>query len=247
MIRLATLVLAMSACRTLEPERTPVPRGPPVDAACLERARAGTLLSSVPPALGRFTVATKAPQTITLHRPGRALTTQEGETLWALLGDTDRLDALTSGSSALFSVFKCPGIADGGCLTFSIHLCRSSLESIAGQLERAAAKAGAAEGELFVTLTVHEATGPACKDGPRCRPTPHYSTQDAVFRPTRFRVPVEKWSSGACRDDGDCEGGGNTCHAWHERGFAELLLYVEHSQPTFCGCVERRCTWFTQE
>ncbi len=32
-----------------------------------------------------------------------------------------------------------------------------------------------------------------------------------------------------------------------ESGGAELAIAIEHSQPTFCGCVAKQCTWFTQE
>lgn len=237
-----------TACATTKPAPEPTaPAEAPVDQACLERARAGTLLTSLPATMGRFEIATQLPRTITLHRPGRAVTQAEGERLWELLGGDERLRELTIGSSALFSVYKCPGIADGGCFTFSVHLCAGSLESITEQLERAAAKAQTADGELFVTLTVHEADGPRCKDGPRCQPTPHYSTKDAVYRPDAERAPLEKWSAGACRDDGDCEGPGNTCSAWYRRGSPEVLLFVSCQEPTFCGCVEQRCTWFTQD
>jgi hypothetical protein len=247
-LALALLALLSAACATTKPAPAkPARPEPPVDQACLDRARAGALLSSMPPTVGRFEIGTTPPRTITLHRRGRPVTQAEGEQLWQHLGAQEPLSELTTGHSALYSIDKCPGVADGGCLGFSVHLCSGSLESIAGQLERAAAKVGADDAELFVTLTVHEADGPRCKDGPRCVPTPHYSTKDAVYLPTGLRVPVEKWSAGACRDDGDCEGGGNTCAAWHRRGFPELLLYVQHDAPTFCGCVEQRCTWFTQE
>ncbi|MBL8923872.1 MAG: hypothetical protein JNJ54_33765 [Myxococcaceae bacterium] len=241
-------LLLVAACRTTAPAPAELaPAEPAVNQACLDRARAGTLLNALPPAFRRFEIATAPPRTIILHRAGRPMTRSEGVELWRLLGDEAPLVELTMGNSGLFSGHKCPGVADGACLAFSVNLCAGSLESIAVQLELAAAKVGAGDAELHVTITVNEADGPFCKDGPRCVPTPHYSTKDAVYRPTRFRVRVEKWSLGACRDDGDCEGPGNSCHAWYRRGGVDLLVYVQHDAPTFCGCVNRRCTWFTQE
>lgn len=239
------LLLCVTGCRTVAPATASPRTEPTIDSACLERARNGTMLSSLPHRVGSFELATKNDTTFTLHRAGRSFTDVEGQALWEQIGAASPLRGLSMGNSALFSVFKCPGIADGGCLTFSIHLCQTSLETIVAQLEAAAKHAP--DAELFVTLTAHEANGPGCKDGPRCVPTPHYSTKDEPYRSTRLRVPIERWSSGACRDDGDCEGGGNVCQSWYLRGNAELAIAIEHTQPTFCGCVAKQCTWFTQE
>lgn len=241
----AVLLILLSGCQTVAPAASSRSAEPAVDATCVDRARNGTLLSSLPTKVGVFQLAAKNETTFTLHRAGRPFTDDEGKTLWEHIGAASPLRGLSMGSSALFSVFKCPGIADGGCLTFSLHLCQTSLETIAAQLE--AATKHAPDAELFVTLTAHEAGGPACKDGPRCVPTAHYSTKGEPYRSTRLRVPIEKWSGGACRDDGDCEGGGNVCQSWYLRGGAELAIAIEHSQPTFCGCVAKQCTWFTQE
>lgn len=246
-MRISALIL-VAACRTVAPApESPGSVAPPVDAACLERGRAGTLITSMPGNVGAFTLARLKPDTISLHRTGFPLTTDEGTRLWSLLGGTRALKALSSGNSALSSAFKCPGIADASCLTFSVWLCQTSLNEIVEQLGVATAEAGAPDGELFVTLTLHEATGPACKEGPRCIPTQHYSVPDGSYRSTRGRTALEGWSGGDCRDDGDCEGGGNSCHVWYQRGGPELAILNQMSQPTFCGCVERRCSWFTQD
>lgn len=239
------LLLALAGCQTVAPATVARSDEPALDTACLDHARHGTLLSSLPAKLGAFEIATKNATTFTLHRAGRPFTDAEGKTLWEQIGAASPLRGLSMGSSALYSIDKCPGIADGGCLTFSIHLCQTNLETIAAQLEAAAKQAP--DAELFVTLTAHEAGGPACKDGPRCVPTAHYSTKDEPYRSTPLRNAIPKWSGGACRDDGDCEGGGNICQSWYLRGNAELAIAIEHSQPTFCGCVAKQCTWFTQE
>lgn len=239
--------LLVAACRTVAPTpESPRADEPPVDATCLSRAREGMLITSMPAAVGAFSLARRNENTVTLHRAGRPLSSEEGMRLWSLLGETRALKSLSSGSSALYSTAKCPGIADASCLTFSVWLCQSSLNEIAEHLRLVTAEAGAPDGELFVTLTIHEATGPACKGGPRCVPTPHYSVPDGVYRSTRGRTALEAWSSGSCRDDGDCEGGGNSCHAWYQRGGAELAILNQMSQPTFCGCLEHKCSWFTQ-
>lgn len=240
----SVLLIVMSACQTVAPavQRT---TEPPLDAVCLERARSGRLLSSLPRQLGAFAVAMTGDSTFTLHRPGRPFTEAEGKALWEQLGATTPLLGMSTGSSAMYSLHKCPGVADGGCLTFAIHLCQTSLETIISQLE--AASSHARDAELFVTLTAHEAGGPVCKEGPRCVPTPHYSTKEEPYRSTRLRNAIPQWSAGTCRDDGDCEGGGNMCQAWYLRGNAELAIGIEHGQPTFCGCVSKQCTWFTQE
>ena len=246
-MRISALLLC-AACRTVAPvPESPRPEEPLVDAACLSRARAGTLISSMPAAVGAFTLARLDEDTVTLHRAGRPLSGEEGARLWSLLGETRALKSLSSGSSALYSTSKCPGIADASCLTFSVWLCQSSLNEIVEHLRLVTEEAGAPEGELFVTLTIHEAPGPACKAGPRCVPTPHYSVPDGLYRSTRGRTALEAWSSGSCRDDGDCEGGGNSCHAWYQRGRAELAILNQMSQPTFCGCIEHKCSWFTQD
>ncbi|MDP3499390.1 MAG: hypothetical protein Q8S33_03630 [Myxococcales bacterium] len=238
----------LAACRTVAPvPESPRADEPPVDAACLSLARAGTLVSSMPAAVGPFSVARRNENTVTLHREGRPLSNEEGTRLWSLLGETRALKSLSSGSSALYSTTKCPGIADASCLTFSVWLCQSSLDEIVEHLRLVTAEVGSPDGELFVSLTIHEAAGPACKDGARCVPTPHYSVPDGRYRSTRGRTALEAWGRGHCRDDGDCEGGGNSCQAWYQRGGAELAILNQMSQPTFCGCVEHKCSWFTQD
>ncbi len=114
-------------------------------------------------------------------------------------------------------------------------------------MDAALTRVGAADGALTVRLSIVEVGGPACKDGPRCAPKPHYSTPHGQHDEGAERHVLPDWKAGACRDDGDCEGGGNSCHAWYLRGGAELAIYVQRPEPAFCGCVERRCTWFTQE
>lgn len=200
----------------------------------------------MPAEVGAFRLVRLNENTVTLNRAGRQLTREEGARLWSLLGETRAIKALSTGSSALYGTSKCPGVGDASCLTFGVWLCQSSLGEILEQLRLAAAEAGAEDGELFLTLTIHEATGPACKEGPRCVPTPHYSVPDGIYRSTRGRTALEAWGRGNCRDDGDCEGGGNSCHAWYQRGGVELAIFNQMNQPTFCGCVEHQCSWFTQ-
>jgi hypothetical protein len=34
--------------------------------------------------------------------------------------------------------------------------------------------------------------------------------------------------------------------AWYLRGGAETDIFIQKREPTFCGCVDQRCRWFTQ-
>ncbi len=248
MRRVALVALTLVSCRTFGPVETPPRIEAPMDEACLARARAGQLLSTLPPRVGAFTLTVTSPRTFTLHRPGRPISDEAGSAMWQAVGANGPVPGMMMGHSATGSVFTCPGVADGGCLTLQVSVCTpGALDRLTRAVEVAASTANVPDGEVLVQVTANEADGPSCKDGPRCRPTAHYSTADAVYRATRFRVALPDWSSGRCVDDGDCDNAGNGCRAWYQRGGAELSLYVERNQPTFCGCVERRCVWFTQE
>jgi len=168
--------LLLVACRTVAPApESPRADEPLIDAKCLSHGRAGTLISSMPDEVGAFKLARLNENTITLRRAGRQLTSEEG----TRLGETRAIKALSSGSSPLYSTTKCSGVGDGSCLTFGVWLCQSSLGEIMEQLGLATAEARAPDGELFVTLTIHEATGPAAKRG------------HAVSRRRTTRCPVE--------------------------------------------------------
>lgn len=245
---LALCVLA--GCRTLAPQEDGPrrPPSPPVDEACLARAKANALLEGLPSRAGDFVVSRTSDTTFAFDRPGRPLTEPEGRALWAHLGERGLPTGLVSGSAALFGTTKCPGVPDASCLTFTLSLCQTSPERLAAELAAALMAVGAGAGALRATFSTVEQGGPACKAGPACAPTPHASTARlAPYRAGAPRRPLPTWSVGACADDGDCEGGGNSCRTWYLRGGAELLILIQYQAPTFCGCVEGQCTWFTQD
>lgn len=178
-----------------------------------------------------------------LRKAGRALTDDEGARLWKGL----RPDGLALGTSALYSsTYDCADVGRPSCLTFELWLCQTSLARLTEQLDAALARAGAEDGELGAHVDVAEAGGPRCKGG-ACAPTAHYSKRDAEYDPSGVRLPVgSPGAVGRCEGDGDCDGGGNVCHAWYLRGGAELAIYYQVRAPTFCGCVDGYCAWFEQ-
>lgn len=218
--------------------------GPAVDEACLQRAREGRLIESQPDEAAGFAV-TPTEHGVYMRRPGRALTKEEGEKLWRTFSkDYFGRGGMSSGSSALYSVYKCEDVGDASCLTLSVWVCQKDIATIATWAAEAASAVGAGDGELALKLTFVERP-PSCKDGAACKPQVHYSTKNGRYDPNGERH-LAKRGTGRCTNDGDCNGGGNNCVAWYLAGGIETLIYIQVSEPTFCGCIERTCNWFTQ-
>jgi hypothetical protein len=85
-----------------------------------------------------------------------------------------------------------------------------------------------------------------------CNPEPY---RDAIYRPEGERHVVDvdypqlvSLSQGACNSDGEClQGGcGNDCEAYTVPPHAGTCQAYTVLYEAFCGCVEQRCTWFTQ-
>lgn len=57
-------------------------------------------------------------------------------------------------------------------------------------------------------------------------------------------VACHGWSSSDRRERPP--GPPNTCVAWYLAGGAEAAIYIQYAEPTFCGCLENTCNWFTQ-
>lgn len=238
--------LGAAACHSLHaPARQPyAPNpGPEVSPACLAAARAHVLTRDVPENVGAYRISRVGERGLYLRRTGRALTDDEGRATF----DGLRSPAgVAGGRSALSSSHACADAPPASCLAFELWLCQTSLERLTTELDAALAHAGAADGELAVLLDVLEARGPKCGAAASCPPGPHYSTKDASYDANGPRRPIGN-GAGRCERDGDCEGPGNDCFAWYLQGGAEQLLYRRYPQPTFCGCVERTCTWFDQD
>lgn len=218
--------------------------GPAVDDACVRGAHDGRLIEMQPTEAAGFAI-TPTERGVHMVRRGRALTKQEGEDLWRTFShDYFGRGGLSMGSSALYSVYKCQDVGDASCLTLSVWACQQDIATIATWVAEAASAIGAADGELALNLTFVERP-PSCKDGAACTPKVHYSTKHGRYDPGGERHLTTR-GLGRCTNDGDCEGGGNTCVAWYLAGGAETLIYIQYSEPTFCGCIENTCNWFTQ-
>lgn len=110
-----------------------------------------------------------------------------------------------------------------------------------------AALAPDAEHGLAVRLESTGLLGPRCTpDNDLCLPDPYEGC--VGFDPEGARRPSDLGTSrGACAHDGECivGGCGNDCVAWTLTGPGTCEDYTR-DEPTFCGCVESRCQWFTQ-
>jgi hypothetical protein len=210
----------------------------------VQQAHNGRLVESQPSEAAGF-VVTPAKGGVHMVRAGRALTKDEGTKLWQTFShDYFSRGGMSVGSSAMSSVYKCPDVGDASCLTLSVWVCQKDIATIATWAAEAVASIGAPDGELALNLTFVEHP-PSCKDGAACPPKVHYSTKNGHHDPDGARHLATR-GRGRCKMDADCEGGGNSCSAWYLAGGAETAIYIQYGEPTFCGCVENTCNWFTQ-
>lgn len=242
LVAIVTATLAACAKESSSPAYTPN-TGPTVSLACLEAARNGTLITDSPVKVGRYRVAHFGEGTLYVSRDGRKLSVNEGKAL----RDGFRATGTSSQASALDAVQSCPDVSRASCLTLRLWLCQTSLERLTEELDAALTTARADDGELGVKVEVLESEGPRCKLETSCEPDRHYSAHPTLARyePSAPRRPIGG-GAGHCESDADCEGQENQCLAWYLRGNTTLVSYVAHAEPTFCGCVERACTWFDQ-
>jgi hypothetical protein len=212
--------------------------------ACVERARNGHLLDGLPASAAGFTI-TKVDGAVHLHRDGRALTDAEGAALWkGFSSEVFMQGGLSMGSSGMYSIYRCDDAAPPSCIKVDMWMCQVSIETLATRVQALLDTQGLADAELTIDARLEEAAGPRCK-GDSCRPQPHYSTKDmGTFDAWRPRHSLDD-GRGTCTGDGDCNGS-QTCTAWYLAGGAETAEFRQLPEPTWCGCVEARCTWFTQ-
>lgn len=240
------VVLAFAACST-PAAREPRSRAPDpsVDQTCVEHARAGTLADLVPAEAAGFTI-TQGKDAIVLARAGQVMTTDASRKAWQVLGEQVFLrGGLSSGDSAVDSVYKCDEVADPSCFHFTLWICQLPIDELARRVADALDHHGWAGTEVAIHVKLEEQQGPSCKSGAACVPAQHYSTH-GHYDPSGSRHSLDE-GTGTCRDDGDCEGANSdSCRAWYLTGGAEATVFSQRSEPTFCGCIARRCTWFTQ-
>lgn len=249
----ALIWLPAAACGSTAPQKTRAaapPNAAPyvepvVDMACVVRARDGKLADAVPTHAGSFTV-TATPNSAHLHRDGRALTDAESDALWSGLGTSVfHGGGVAGGNAGRFSSDTCDDAPKAACFKLKVWVCQIDIPSLVERIERAATQAGLSDALLTVDVAFEEASGPACRDGARCKPVQHYST-NGTYDPDKSRHS-EAPGMGTCANDADCVGAdSNICSAWWLRGGMEFAVYEMRSVPTFCGCVEHRCGWFTQ-
>jgi hypothetical protein len=214
--------------------------GPAVSEACLDAARNGNLVRGAPANAGRYRITHLENGVLLLKGDGRPLTDVEGKAVF----DSFRATGMASGSTALASVYTCPDTPRASCLVYSMWLCQTSFERIAGELDAALQAAGAPDGELALMLRVLERP-PRCPLGTTCPLDRHYGPVQGTYHPDKPRWPLG--GSGRCTRDSDCEGAeSNGCTAWYLKGGIEPLVDISYSIPVFCGCVAGACTWFAQ-
>jgi hypothetical protein len=255
---LASVGIAFAACGYVPVDRRPpdppgVYRGEPnVDMACVQSGVDGTLLDGLPAELSGFTVSRQR-DGVHLHREGRELSANEGKALHeAFDHGAFEQRGLVMGSMAAdgfhpddWSADHCTDAVRDACFKLTWHVCQTSLDLLASRALQDLERSGLADAAISIDVGVMEASGPWCKNGPSCPPSPHYSVE-GVYQADAPRYGLDR-GSGVCRDDGDCVGGGNMCRAWYLAGAAEAAYYHQDMQPEWCGCVAARCRWFAQQ
>lgn len=245
-MKLAPLLLV--ACAASAPSKprppAPEPREPVVDMACVQRAKDGKLADGLPTDLGPFRV-TPADHGAHLHRDGRAVVDDaEGKRLWDAFSHDVFTTGMSSADYGMYSIYTCTDVDKRGCIKVDLWLCQTDLDALVARLDDVLTREALGDVALSIDLRFVEGHGPACKDGASCTPQPHYSTHSS-YDPLRTRKSEDP-GRGSCDDDGDCQPSGQSCVAWWLAGGISTAEYRQYSQPTFCGCVEKRCRFFQQ-
>ncbi|NVB83257.1 MAG: hypothetical protein HOV81_33100 [Kofleriaceae bacterium] len=215
---------------------------PAVDMACVERARNGHLLDGLPASASGFAITAAGKGGAHLHRDGRKLTDAEGAALWQALQDVFTQGGLSMGSSGMYSIYRCDDAAPASCFKFEQWVCRLSVDVLAARVLATLEQQGLADAEVTIDTVFNEAGGPRCR-GDSCRPQQHYSTHGTYDAWRRRRSDGDGY--GTCTGDGDCSGS-QSCMAWYLLGGGETAEFRQMSEPTWCGCIDNKCTWFTQ-
>jgi hypothetical protein len=135
------------------------------------------------------------------------------------------------------------------CFSLQVNLCESRVEELASGLKALLiAERGTSTARIDASVALLGELGPR-ECGAACDPIPHEG--QPYYDPDRGRKAgaLATYSGGACTRDADCmvKGCGNHCLSWEQGGANEAATCEGYSlPPTFCGCVERECGWFTQ-
>ncbi len=244
---LLVCVAAIAGCRGVSSPTVTAPDqdGPAFDRACLDRARAGTLVETMPLDVSGFDVV-RTEVGARVSRPGRALSEAEGRALWQAFQHAHFGGGMLAGHHASTSIYKCDGVADASCITLSVRICQLGLRGVAAAVASAAHDIGADDAELAAEIDYAERGGPPCKNGGACPPIPHYSTPSARFEPDEPARRVTP-GYGRCKNHGDCAVGVQTCSGWWLAAGAGTTEYRQYAAPTLCGCLDSFCSWFTHD
>jgi hypothetical protein len=113
---------------------------------------------------------------------------------------------------------------------------------------------------LGLSISLMGRPGPRCS-GADCQPLKYHDDSttraDLVwsgwftlpFHPDEPRVTLlPELGAGTCNADGDCvrAGCGNHCEAWQEEPHGANCPAYTALDDAYCGCVDNRCSWFTQ-
>lgn len=245
----AVLVALLGACSSgagashTAPSRTQRVPDPAVDMACVEKARQGHLLDALPENASGFAIAAATGEGgAHLHRGGRKLTDAEGATLWKALQDVFMQGGLSMGDSGMYSIYRCDDAAPASCFKFYQWVCQLPVDVLAARVLATLEAHGLTDAEVTIDTRFNEAGGPRCK-GDSCQPQQHYSTK-GTYDASRARHSSDS-GRGTCTGDGDCSGS-QACTAWYLLGGAETDEFRQMAEPTWCGCIDNKCTWFTQ-
>jgi hypothetical protein len=250
-LRTIAYVLSIAACTATSSEpplhasSSTVP-DPVVDMACVQRAQDGKLSMDLPAQLGPFHVTSRA-DGAHLHRDGRAITDDEGKKLWNAFNHDAFGPGMSQADYGLYSTQTCDDADKNSCVKLKVWACQVSLDVLGGKIATALDHAGLSDAALSVDVAFLEPRGPKCNRGDNCMPVQHYSTHGEYLPGAEHVRSSTELGHGACKNDGDCEPGGQACMAWYLLGGISTTEFIQYDQPTFCGCMHSRCRWFHQD
>ncbi|MBX7099530.1 MAG: hypothetical protein K1X89_17575 [Myxococcaceae bacterium] len=144
------------------------------------------------------------------------------------------------------------------CVQVMLQTHTTPLDLLAASLTKSVAALDA--GCLGVEVTAVGLPGPRCDSAlATCEPISMCDQADQVCCPqiapyerTKERHPLdagfEEFSDGICDGDGDCflNGCGNHCTSTDTPGFFAPCPCLPALSTAHCGCVSKKCQWFTQ-
>lgn len=148
------------------------------------------------------------------------------------------------------------GRANERCFKIVAPLCETNVVQFATALAaRIAERPEGADTGWVVQIQLGGLLHPRCdaRRDPACLPIAYRREDQRDYGPgDRDPVTMAGHDFGTCSNDGDCHvlGCGNDCSAWYAAdgesdGTCEAYPALEET-PSFCGCVEGRCSWFQQ-